>query len=526
MANQSVNIREAFKARPGYYYCDPDYSQIEFRISAAIAGERDLLKGFLEGADYYKAVYATMCGKKPDEVTPAERKIGKVLALGQQYDQGDGGLARKLKCDVAIAKEHRANYWAGLASTARAKEDATNRALQCGYVTTWFGFKRYLPDLYSDIRRVRGKGLRSVWSTIIQGTAANWMKIAMLRCWRALRQAGRDVHLILTVHDEILFEISEKEPIREIEEIIREAMEFKVKTLPVAHKELYPDGFYCPVNFEYGYDWGNLCESIEEFQKYCDANGKTVNFDQPRPDMPPVSFVAVANNEPRVVIEPRKKPVDKSKNEVELIGCGGLDPVDAVLAWAKGEPPPAEHNPQPVGYQTTIPDIEPAEAETEDIVLSQELPDTPKPSFAPPTSAPPGVPMTLPDIRVPGQEVAVGEPTHAAPITPMAEAVRESVTVTPVEPPPSDEYAYPCIVIEPDCELDAKKIAFFKALLGKFPGEYWVYLDYKGKTVRAGTQVDPTPKMLSYLKKGFGPKTSHAIHDSTQAETRGKINFV
>jgi len=514
MSSQAVNIREAFEARPGYYFMDPDYSQIEFRLSAAMAGERALLLGFKKGADYYKAVYSQMFKKPLDQVVKSERDIGKVLALGQQYDQGPGGLSRKLNCDYDTAKDLMDKYWGGLACTAQAKEEATQRALQNGGVHTWFGRWRALPELYSDVRAIRGKGLRSVWSTRIQGTAADWMKIAMLRCYTALRKQNRDAHLILTVHDEILFEVSEKEPLLEIKEIIGEGMEFKIKNLPVNNLDLYPDGFFCPVNFEYGYNWGTLFElddsvnkkgeTVIGFRTFCQQNNMPVNFEDPRPEvMGKVSFVSEPNKEERVVVEPRKR-VEKKETRTASVFTNGLEPVEAVVAWAKQAPPDGwnDQRYEDIQVPVALPDVE-----TETIVV-------------PPTTV-----LAPTNFVVVETEIKTEMPAITGDLPSPSNGVS---AVASQELPPNDDYAYPCIVIKTDEDLNQKRLTFFKKVLEKYSGGYWVYLEYKGKTIRAGDKLkaDPSSEMVGYLKKGLGEKTTYEIYDSHGSSARGLINFV
>jgi len=613
MANQSVNIRQAFIPRDGYYFIDPDYSQIEFRLSAAFAGERGLLKGFLEDADYYSSVYAEMTGGNLTwrDVEKWQRDIGKVLALGQQYGQGDYGLARALGIAVegsGGAKEIRAQYWSGLAATAAAQEIAIQRALQSGWTQTWFGRRRPLPDLFSPDRRTRGKGIRSVWSTIVQGSAADWIKIAMLRAYRAMKQQNRDCHLILTVHDEILFECSENEPLYEIEAIIREAMEFKIKNLPVNNLDLYPDGFYCPISMAFGYDWGNLFDSIEDtvdkkgkpvpgFRPWCEANGKTPNFDAPRIEvMKTVSFVAQPDKTEHVVIAPRKNVKKKDKTVGEVKGTGGLDPVKAVVLWAKGTPPE-----DPMPMMMAIPQPLPVESEEAapldlDRVRQQELPhvldranyvpaamteqrasriEAPTYQFKDTSESAPDLTPTDIDfttaIRGGGSVEVTGidENRQEGKVTTVvlpnpfsvsslekkaAEAPPEGVSMAMstegvhfvgAEPVPAiigvpaldkksepvvsqNDYNYPCLVIRTDEDLTKKKLEFFKKVILKFPGTYWIYLETQGKIIRAGEKykADPSKQLLTYLKRGLGEKTTHEIYDTNGQQARGKINFV
>jgi len=530
MANQSVNIREAFQAREGYYFIDPDYSQIEFRLSAALAGERPLIIGFHEGNDYYKMIFRQMKGGTIalEDVTKSERQLGKTVALGQNYDQGDSGLARKLRCDIEHARDVRESYWAGLPATKAAKEIAVQRALATGQVHTWFGRVRYLPELFSDNRRLRAKGIRSVWNTIIQGTAADWLKIAMVRCYAALKD--RDVHILITVHDELVFEASEKESCLEITEIIRQAMEFKVKGLPLGCEDMYPDGYFVPCDFEYGYDWGTLFKLDDwtdkstpmiGFRTYCANENKPVNFDAPRPENISVSFVAPKNTDPRIEVAPRKNRKAKMSNTGE-IQTGGLDPVDAVIVWAKtGKAPEG-----PPNLAVVAPPIE--------FVPAQPVADTPQPVAqlrGPPIAA------VNPIVAEPGKNYAeevvktLGEPGMMKPETNLPKPtppIAPTNGQSEIAVPSKDDYTYPCLVVRVEKELTSKEAAFLKALFEKFPGKHWVFLEYRDKIVRAGEKllVDPNQDMLDYLKRGLGERTTHEIFDTPGGTARGKINFV
>ena len=123
MSNQSVNVRSAFVARPGYYYMDADYAQIEPKLSAALAGERSLIQGFIDEKDYYTLIYALMSQTPYEQVTKTLRQIGKTIVLGQSYGQEAGGLARKLKTSFDNAKEYMDAYWSGIPYTKAAKDN-------------------------------------------------------------------------------------------------------------------------------------------------------------------------------------------------------------------------------------------------------------------------------------------------------------------------------------------------------------------------------------------------------------------
>lgn len=491
MSNQSVNVRQAFCARPGYYYIDVDYSQIEFRLSAAMAGERPLITGFMEGADYYRMIYKQMAGGSValDAITKTQRQLGKTVALGQNYGQEEYGLAFKLKCSVEKAKEIMDSYWSGLSATARARELALQRALKEGGVRTWFGRWRPLPDLFSNVPKVRKKGIRSVWNTIIQGTAADWLKIAMVRSGRALR--GRDAHMLLTVHDELLYEVNEKEPLLEITEIIKQAMEFKVKGLPIGNTDLYPDGYWVPVDVEYGYNWGELYHledtknkdgSVKQigFRTFCEQNGKSINWSEPPPVIQ-VSFVAEPNREPMPVIPERHKNVANAKPDHKTSTPGGIHPLDHLMNIIRTR----------TGETVVVSD------QINTVLTEAEVTET--------------------------EEVVLASPSAVEP--PKVEINHTNGTVMKEN---TGDFVYPCVIVKVPLDLNEKQITFLKALFTKYPGKYGVYLEYREKTVRAGANfsVDPNSDFITFVKKCLGDRAAIEIYDDQGRVARSRVNFV
>lgn len=280
MATDLLNVRKAFRARPGYYILDIDYSQIENRVSAAFAGEYPLLKGFVEGVDFYSNIYAQMAGIPFEQVTKSLRQIGKIIVLSQNYGAGAYSTARQLKTDVKRAQELIESLWKGLPATKNAKLAMLEKARRQGGIHSFFGRWMPLPNLDHFDRMIKAKEERKVWSSLVQGSSADWMKIAMIRCWRGLRD--RDVHPLLTVHDELVFEVGFGEPFKEIVWIIREAMEFKVPTLPVdapiypSCKELYPGGFFVPAEPTFGPSWGEQYDLEDKIKKNPDGTEKVI----------------------------------------------------------------------------------------------------------------------------------------------------------------------------------------------------------------------------------------------------------
>lgn len=332
MSSNIVNHRKTFRARPGYYYLDADFSQIEFRLTAALAGERRLVQGLRDGDDYYKLVYSMAYGVPLDQVTKQQRQLGKVVALGQSYGQQHYGLARILQVSTDEAAKIMDKYWSGQPNVKRAKDEALAQAYKEGGVRTFYGRYRPLPDLFiqgqdkmSLIAKCHAE--RSVWSSKVQGFAADIMKIAMVRCHNHL--AGYDAHILLTVHDELLIEVSEKEPLLEVTHIVKDAMEFKIPGLPVGCEDLYPDGFHIPTNIEYGYNWGELYD-LEGFKAFCMSENKQINWTEIAPSL----IAPFAPKKEEVIIAREEK---NTSNPVLAI-----HPVDAVFGCFIKAPAPVE----------------------------------------------------------------------------------------------------------------------------------------------------------------------------------------
>lgn len=272
MATDLVNVRKAFIANPGYFIVDVDYSQIEPRLSAAHSGERPILQGFVADVDYYTNIYHLMSKIPIDQIGKKLRQIGKVINLRLSYGGGVNSLARTLKLGYEETSILLESYWAGQPALTAAINELLVRARSEGGVRTIFGSWMPLPDLSHQENAIRAKAERQCWNRLIQGTAAIWLKIAMLRCDRAL--VGRDVFMKLTVHDELYFECSVKEKVSEVLWLIRDAFEFKVPDLPVdaalyyqSNRDIYPSGFYVPAAITCGMNWGDQHEISDKTVK-------------------------------------------------------------------------------------------------------------------------------------------------------------------------------------------------------------------------------------------------------------------
>lgn len=493
MSNQSVNIRQAFVPRPGYYWLDADYAQIEFKLSAAIAGETHLIDGFARGDDYYTMVYDSMYGttyRTKKAIPASQRKLGKEIALGQNYGQEARGLARKLKVPLEKGQEYMDAYWNGMPATRRAKDAALEFALANGFIKTWFGRIRPLPDLFSTVRSIKAKGVRSVWNSECQGTAADVLKIAMVRTYQGLQ--GHDAHMILTVHDELLIEVSEKEPFHEITSIVKTAMEFPIKGLPVGMADKYPNGYSIATEPEYGYDWGSLMSAKAFLEKY----GDRLNLTPTRPDAV-FNFIAEPNKDPKVTIPERLHNV-AGKEQLVNSNVHPLDELLTIIHQLKGD---VKIPPTPVSAH-----------------LAEEVPIVAAPVISQDMKAKAG--EALKDL---GEMPPLAAPVVSVPPLPI-DGIPVKVTM---ENTKETDFCTPYLLVEVTKTLTPSEINFLKALFQKFPGQYWVYLSYQGKVLKLGDSMkcDPNPSFLGYLKKGLGLITPINVFDEVGKPARGRVEF-
>jgi len=217
-------IRKAFVPEEGYVLVDADYSQIELRVLAHITGDENLKNAFHQGTDIH-ALTASQVFRVPiGQVTPEMRRRAKAVNFGIIYGISDFGLAK----DINVSRKEAARYIQGYLDTypkvKEYMEDTVKKGQEKGYVETLFHRIRYIPELKSSNYAVRSFGKRVALNTPIQGTAADIIKIAMVRVWRELKKRKMKSRLILQVHDELLVETWEDE-LEEVKEIVRVGME-------------------------------------------------------------------------------------------------------------------------------------------------------------------------------------------------------------------------------------------------------------------------------------------------------------
>ena len=204
-------IRRAFVAPTGRLLLGADYSQQELRILAHVSGDAGLKADFAAHSDIHLAAAARVLGLAADEVGPKERSVAKMINYGIAYGLSDYGLAERLKIPREEAQRFIADYFAAYEGIRRYTVEMKILARDQGFVTTLLGRRRYLPELTARNGALRAAGERMAINMPIQGTAADGMKIAMVRVDEALRSRGLRSRMLLQVHDELVFETDEDE---------------------------------------------------------------------------------------------------------------------------------------------------------------------------------------------------------------------------------------------------------------------------------------------------------------------------
>jgi DNA polymerase-1 len=215
-----------------------DYSQIELRILAHLSGDEAMRAAFAAGEDIHARTAAAVCGVPSADVTSAMRRIAKAVNFGILYGQSAFGLAKALGIPQADAAEFIAGYFRVFAGAAAFMDDVLDRCRREGHVTTMLGRRRAIAGVRERAKRRNVTGAmtltlpeREAVNTVVQGSAADMIKIAMLRVDARLRAEGRRAALVLQIHDELLLE-SPPEELSDIERLVAEEMQ-RAMTLEV-----------------------------------------------------------------------------------------------------------------------------------------------------------------------------------------------------------------------------------------------------------------------------------------------------
>ena len=222
-------IRQAFvPQQAGWKLFASDYSQIELRVLAHISGDEHLREAFLEGQDIHTSTAMRVFGiEKPEDVTANLRRQAKAVNFGVVYGISDYGLSQNLNITRKAAQEFIDRYFDKYPGVKQFMEDIVKEAKETGYVETLFHRRRYLPDIHNRNFNLRSFAERTAINSPIQGTAADIIKVAMVRMDKVLKEKGLQANMLLQVHDELIFECPEEE-IPVLEKLVPEIMEHAV----------------------------------------------------------------------------------------------------------------------------------------------------------------------------------------------------------------------------------------------------------------------------------------------------------
>ena len=216
-------IRSAFVAEPGCRLVSADYSQVELRILAHVSGEPKLRESFERGEDIHTTTAAEVLAKDPATLTKDERNVAKMVNFGIIYGISAFGLSENLEIPREEAQAYIDAYLARFPHVQDFIQRTIEQAARDGYVTTLFGRRRPVPEIRASNRQTRSLGERLAVNSVMQGTAADVIKRAMVTIHARLRDEGRSARLVLQVHDELLLEAPETE-VSSVKELVREEM--------------------------------------------------------------------------------------------------------------------------------------------------------------------------------------------------------------------------------------------------------------------------------------------------------------
>ena len=216
-------LRKVFVPKEGCVFLDGDYSQIELRVLAHMSGDQKLIEAYREAQDIHAITASQVFHVPLDQVTPQQRRNAKAVNFGIVYGISSFGLSQDLSITRKEAQEYIEQYFKTYPGIKQFLDDAVREAREKGYARTLFGRRRPVPELQSGNFMQRSFGERVAMNSPIQGTAADIIKIAMVRVNGRLRAEGLSSRLVLQVHDELLIEVR-KEELKQVQVILREEM--------------------------------------------------------------------------------------------------------------------------------------------------------------------------------------------------------------------------------------------------------------------------------------------------------------
>lgn len=278
------NFRDAIVAPPGHYILDFDYSQVELRVMAGLSQEKTLIDAFNNDLDVHTITAGMMLGLPQDQITPELRSIGKTMNFALLYGMGVRSLADRLAVSQERASELYAAYFSGFSSITTWMDRAKREGKARGFTISKFGRKYTIWELQSSNPAIYSKGERVCVNAPVQGGAADYMKVAMVRVKKALTKAGlwRDgVRLVLNNHDALTFYVrADLNPV-DVIKLLRPAVEFPVEGFPRIKAE-----------FSIGHKWGSMQELDESSDVWKDETTGTwsVRTDGPKPEEDEVEY--------------------------------------------------------------------------------------------------------------------------------------------------------------------------------------------------------------------------------------------
>ena len=221
-------LRRFFNAKEGFVLVDADYSQIELRVLAAMADDEIMKNAFIENLDIHATTASQVFSVPMSEVSDDDRRKAKAVNFGIVYGIGAFSLSNDIGTSVQEADRYIKSYLANYSGVAAFMEKCKSDAKSKGYAETVFGRRRYLPELTSSNANLRNFGERVAMNMPIQGTAADIIKIAMIKVWERLKSEIPEAHLIMQVHDELIIEAPEDRQ-EEVAALLKQEMENAVK---------------------------------------------------------------------------------------------------------------------------------------------------------------------------------------------------------------------------------------------------------------------------------------------------------
>ncbi len=221
---QGRELRKFFVAKDGYCLVDADYSQIELRVLAALADDKNMIDAFLKGVDIHSVTASQVMGIPLENVTSSERRKAKAVNFGIVYGIGAFSLSQDIGVSVQEADRYIKGYLANYSGVAAFMENAKKSAKERGYAETYFGRRRYLPELNESNAIRRAFGERVAMNMPIQGTAADIIKLAMIKVYERLKAEFPSAKLIMQVHDELIIEAPESDA-QAVSTLLKETME-------------------------------------------------------------------------------------------------------------------------------------------------------------------------------------------------------------------------------------------------------------------------------------------------------------